>query len=176
MLCVRGHARIQRQSRSVSLYRRGWCGRISVWRNLVPKCGRLFAYGHVDTTNLVKIHWQFIKYTSCIGIINSSITDLVHALIETMWEDTRKIRDHYQHSPICGWAHILISNFEDDKSESIVQCLAPNYALIVIVKTLQSKCKHLLRIQMAIKRHVCHHYVGHYHLKIMQLKCEWKMP
>ena len=59
----------------------GWCGRISVWRKLEPKCQRLFEYGHVDTTNLVKRHWQFIKYTRFEGRINSSIVNLVHALI-----------------------------------------------------------------------------------------------
>ena len=42
----------------------------------------MFNYGHVDTTNIVKRHWQFIKYTALRGRINRSITDLLHVLIE----------------------------------------------------------------------------------------------
>ena len=48
-----------------------------VWRKLWPK----FNNGHVDTTNIVEIHWQFIKYIALRGRINRSITDLLHALI-----------------------------------------------------------------------------------------------
>ena len=59
----------------------GWCGQTCVWRSLWPKFGRLFNYGHVDTTNLVERHWQFLKYTALRGRINRSITDLVHVLI-----------------------------------------------------------------------------------------------
>ena len=59
----------------------GWCGTTCVWRNMWPKFGRLFNYGHVDTTNLVERHWQFIKYTALRGRINRSITELVHVLI-----------------------------------------------------------------------------------------------
>ena len=35
-------------------WRGGQCGLICVWRNLWPKFGRIFNYGHVDTTNLVE--------------------------------------------------------------------------------------------------------------------------
>ena len=59
----------------------GWCGLTCVWRKLWPKFGRMFNYGHVDTTNIVERHWQFIKYTALRGRINRSITDLVHVLI-----------------------------------------------------------------------------------------------
>ena len=38
-------------------------------------------YGHVDTTNLVERHWQFLKYIALRGRINRSNTDLVHVLI-----------------------------------------------------------------------------------------------
>ena len=51
------------------------------WKNTWPKFGRMFAYGHVDTTNIVERHWQYIKYTAFKGRINRSITELVHALI-----------------------------------------------------------------------------------------------
>ena len=56
-----------------------WCN--STWRNTWPKFGRMFAYGHVDNTNIVERHWQYIKYTAFKGRINRSITELVHALI-----------------------------------------------------------------------------------------------
>ena len=59
----------------------GWCGLTCVWRKLWPKFGRMFNYGHVDTTNIVERHWQFIKYTALRGRINRSITDLLHVLI-----------------------------------------------------------------------------------------------
>ena len=32
----------------------GWCGMHCEWRSLWPKFGYLFAYGHVDTTNVVE--------------------------------------------------------------------------------------------------------------------------
>ena len=41
----------------------------------------MFSYGHVNTTNIVERHWQYIKYTAFKGRINRPITDLVHALI-----------------------------------------------------------------------------------------------
>ena len=44
-----------------------------VWKN-VCIC-------HVDTTNIVERHWQYIKYTAFKGRINQSITELVHAMI-----------------------------------------------------------------------------------------------
>ena len=48
----------------------GWCGQTCVWRILWPKLAKLFNYGHVDTTNLVERHWQFIKYIALRGRIN----------------------------------------------------------------------------------------------------------
>jgi hypothetical protein len=36
----------------------------------------MFSYGHVDTTNIVEGHWQYIKYTTLKGRINCSITNL----------------------------------------------------------------------------------------------------
>ena len=59
----------------------GWCGLTCVWRKLWPMFGRMFSYGHVDTTNIVERHWQFIKYTALRGRISRSITDLLHVLI-----------------------------------------------------------------------------------------------
>ena len=46
------------------------CGQTCVWRSVWPKFGRLLNYGHVDTTNLVERHWQFIKYIALRGRIN----------------------------------------------------------------------------------------------------------
>jgi hypothetical protein len=57
------------------------CWYNQTWKNTWPKFGRMFSYGHVDTTNIVERHWQYIKYTTLKGRINRSITDLVHALI-----------------------------------------------------------------------------------------------
>ena len=59
----------------------GWCGQNCVWRSLWPKFSKLFNYEHVDTTNLVERHWQFLKYTALRGRINRSTIDLVHVLI-----------------------------------------------------------------------------------------------
>ena len=49
-----------------------WDGLTYVWRNLWPKVGIFFNYGHVDTTNLVERHWQFIKYTTLRRRVNLS--------------------------------------------------------------------------------------------------------
>ena len=59
---------------SVWQYIRGrWCGLTYVWRKLWPKFGRMFNYGHVDTTNIVERHWQLIKYTTLRGRINDPL-------------------------------------------------------------------------------------------------------
>ena len=52
------------------------------WRSLWAKFGRLLNYGHVDTTNIVERHWQFLKYIALRGRINGSIIDIVHVLIK----------------------------------------------------------------------------------------------
>ena len=52
-----------------------------LWRKLWPKFGRLLNYKHVDDTNIVERHWQFIKYTALRGRINQSIANLVHVFI-----------------------------------------------------------------------------------------------
>ena len=52
-----------------------------VEETMAQEIGRLFNYGHTDTTNIVERHWQFIKYTALRGRITQSITDLVHILI-----------------------------------------------------------------------------------------------
>ena len=41
----------------------------------------MFQYSHVNNTNIVERHWQYIKYNAFKGRINRSITELVHALI-----------------------------------------------------------------------------------------------
>ena len=56
-----------------------WCNQ--TLRKTWLKFGRMFSYGHVDTTNIVERHWRYIKYITLKGRINCSITDLVHALI-----------------------------------------------------------------------------------------------
>ena len=40
----------------------GSCDLTCAWRKLWPKFGRLFNYGHVDTTNVVERHLQFLKF------------------------------------------------------------------------------------------------------------------
>ena len=73
---IRGHTHVWQYLEG------GWCGMTCVWRNLWPKFGRLFNYGHVVTTNLVERHWQFLKYTALRGRINRSLSFLLHYI---MW-------------------------------------------------------------------------------------------
>ena len=71
---------VYKEHKNVCLYIKNcWCN--DTWKKTWPKFGRMFSYGHVDTTNIVERHWQYIKYTAFKGRINRPITDLVHALI-----------------------------------------------------------------------------------------------
>ena len=47
----------------------------------MAKVWKIVFIWHVDTTNIIERHWQFIKYTTLRGRINRSITDLLHVLI-----------------------------------------------------------------------------------------------
>ncbi|MCO5553090.1 hypothetical protein L7F22_006611 [Adiantum nelumboides] len=67
----------------------GWAGVACTWHHLWPKFGRLFPHDHVDTTNLVEILWQYVKYTLLDAQINRSALDLVHALIDDSITGTR---------------------------------------------------------------------------------------
>ena len=47
----------------------------------MAKVWKIVFIWHVDTTNIIERHWQFIKYTTLRVRINYSIIDLLHALI-----------------------------------------------------------------------------------------------
>ena len=71
---------VYKEHKNVCIYIKNcWCN--DTWKKTWPKFGRMFSYGHVDTTNIVERHWQYIKYIAFKGRINRPIIGLVHALI-----------------------------------------------------------------------------------------------
>jgi hypothetical protein len=41
----------------------GWANHGVSWKSMWPTWGRLFRYGGINTTNHVKRHWKWIKYS-----------------------------------------------------------------------------------------------------------------
>ena len=67
----------------------GWTCESVPWKRLWPRFGQLFAYGGMDTTNHIKHHWEWIKYTLLQGKVIHALRDLTIASIGSAMDGSR---------------------------------------------------------------------------------------